>query len=253
MILLWHSDLWISYALFYAFHFSTLFQINMPKCHKIYPNCICQVPTERHTLGYYSTLLTKVYWNYANHIVRVCVTPISPNTSKLDLTDKSNLHVHFGSKAMASLYDLLCYHSLTSTDLLLEVWLSYLPTRFHSHIFDYIAYEHCSDEESVHSINSSFSAFNSDDSTYFPWKLLCFLYFLCNSKILPQKLTHDSKKWPPAENDRRPEGGPEALDNPEAARVGEDLQLLPPFLGSPGGEQSQPLPTVEAGELVITR
>ena len=106
----------------------------MPKCHKIYPNCIWQVPSEWHTLGFYSALLTKVYWNYATHIVRVCVTPISPQTSKLDPNDKSNLQVHFGSKAMASLYDLLCYHSLTCTDPLLEELLAYLPTHFHSHI-----------------------------------------------------------------------------------------------------------------------
>ena len=31
----------------------------MPKCHKIYPNCIWQVPTELHTLGFYSALLIK--------------------------------------------------------------------------------------------------------------------------------------------------------------------------------------------------
>ena len=131
----------------------------MPKCHKIYPNCIWQVPTEWHTLGFYSALLNKVYWNCATHIVRVCVTLISPKTSKLDLTDKSKLQVHLGSKAMANLYDLLCYHSLTSTDPLLEELLAYLPTRLHSPIFDYIAYEHSSDDESVHSIDSSISAF----------------------------------------------------------------------------------------------
>ena len=135
----------------------------MPKCHKIYQNCIWQVPSEWHTLSFYSTLLANVFWNYATHIVRVCVTPISPKTSKLDLTDKSNLQVHFGSKAMASLYDLLCYHSLTSTDPLLEELLAYLPTRFYSHIFDCIVYEHSSDDESVHSIDSSISAFYSDD------------------------------------------------------------------------------------------
>ena len=139
----------------------------MSKCHKIYPNCIWQVPTEWHSVGFNSALLTKIYWNYATHIVRVCVTPISPKASKLDLTDKISLKVHFGFKAMASLYDLLCYHSLTSTDPLLEELLSYLPTRFDSHIFDYIAYEHSSDEESVHSIDTSASAFYSDDSTYF--------------------------------------------------------------------------------------
>ena len=139
----------------------------MPKCHKIYQNCIWQVPTEWHTLGFYSALLTKVNWNYAIHIVRVCVTPISPKTSKLHLTDKSNLQVHFGSKAMASLYDLLCYYSPTSTNPHLEELLAYLPTRFHSLIFDYIAYEHSSDDESFQSIDSSISTFYSDDSTYF--------------------------------------------------------------------------------------
>ena len=139
----------------------------MPKCHKIYPNCIWQVPTEWHTLGFYSALLTKVYWNYATHVVRVSVTPISPKSSKLYLTDKNNLQVHCGSKAMASLHDLLCYHSFTSTAILIEELLSHLPTRFHSHIFDYIAYEHSSDDESVHPIDFSISAFYSDDSTYF--------------------------------------------------------------------------------------
>ena len=144
-----------------------LFQITMPKCQKIYPNCIWLVSTEWHTLGFYSAHPTKVYWNYATHIVRVYITPISPQTSKLDLNDKCNLQVLFRSKTMASLYDLLCYHSLTSTDPLLKELLAYLPTRFHSHILDYIAYEHSSDDESVHSIDPSISAFYSDDSTYF--------------------------------------------------------------------------------------
>ena len=141
----------------------------MLKCHKIYPNCIWQVPSEWHTLGFYSALLYGISLLELCHsfVVRVCVTPISPQTPKLDSTDKSNLQVHFGSKAMASCYDLLCYHSLTSTDPLLEELLSYFPTRFHSHIFDYIAYKHSSDDESVHSIDSSVSAFYSDDSTYF--------------------------------------------------------------------------------------
>ena len=159
----------------------------MPKCHKTYPNCIWQVPSEWHTLGFYSALLTKVYWNYATHIVRVCVTPISPQTSKLDPNDKSNLQVHFGSKAMGSLYDLLCYHSLTCADPLLEELLAYLPTRFHSHIFDYIAYEHSSDEESVHSFHSSVSAFYFDDSTYFSELFyILLLYF----SMQPQKFYH---------------------------------------------------------------
>ena len=58
----------------------------MPKCHKKYPNCIWQVSAEWHTLSFYSTLLTKVCWKHATPIERVCITPISPKTSKLDLT-----------------------------------------------------------------------------------------------------------------------------------------------------------------------
>ena len=139
----------------------------MPKCHKIYPKCICHVPSEWHGSNFDSAVLTKNYWIYATHIFRVCVSSKSPINPKLPLTKKSNLQVKFGSKARASLYDLLCYHSLTSTDPLLEKLLSYLPTRFHYHIFDYIAYEHASDDESVLSIDSSVSAFYSDDSTYF--------------------------------------------------------------------------------------
>ena len=140
----------------------------MLKCHKIYPNCIWLVPSEWYGLNFDSALLTKVYWNYATHIVRVCVSSKSPINPNFPCTKKSNLQVKFGTKAMASLYDLLCYHSLASTDPLLEELLAYLPTRFHSHTFDYIDYEHSSDDESVHSIDSSISAFHSNDSIYFP-------------------------------------------------------------------------------------
>ena len=139
----------------------------MPKCHKIYPNCIWQVPSEWHGLNFDSALLTRVYWNYATHIVRVCLSHKSPNNPNLPSTKKSNLQVHFGSKAMASLYDFLCHTSLTSRDPLLEELIAYLPTRFHSHNFHYIVYEHSSDEESVHSIDSSVFEFYSEDSTYF--------------------------------------------------------------------------------------
>ena len=141
----------------------------MPKCHKIYPNCICicNCNSEWHGLNFDTALLTKVYWNYATHIVRVSVSSKSPINPNLPFTPKSNLQVHSGSKAMASLNDLLCYHSLTSTDPLLEELIAYLPTRFDSHIFDFFAYEHSSDEESVHSIDLSVSAFYSDDWTYF--------------------------------------------------------------------------------------
>ena len=39
--------------------------------------------------------------------------------------------------------------------------------------------------------------------------------------FLPQRRARDSRKGPPAENDRRPERGLEALDHPGAARLGE--------------------------------
>ena len=87
--------------------------------------------------------------------------------------------------------------------------------------------------------------------TYFSPHFLYFYY--ATLKFLPQRRAHYSRKGPPAENDRRPERGPGALDYPEAARVGEHLQLLPPFLGSPGREQSEPLPMVEACKLIIPR
>ena len=59
-------------------------------------------------------------------------------------------------------------------------------------------------------------------------------------------------KGPPAENDQRPARGTEALNYPKPTRVGEYLQLLPPYLGSPGRKQLEPLPTVETCQLIIS-
>ena len=140
-------------------------QITMPKCHEVYPNCIWHVPLEWFSLSFNSTLLTKVYWNYAIHIISVCGSPLDPINLQLNVS-KRNLQVHFGSKAKATLYELLCDQSLMNTDPLLEELLFYLPTRFPSHIFEYIAYGD-SDHESVDSIDSYVSAFCSDGFTYF--------------------------------------------------------------------------------------
>ena len=49
-----------------------------------------------------------------------------------------------------------------------------------------------------------------------------------------------------------PKEGPKTLQYPKTGGLGEQLQLLPPFLDSPGGEQSEPLPTVKACQLVVT-
>ena len=108
----------------------------MPKCHKVYPNCIWHIPPEWHGLNFDSALLTKVYWNYATHIVRLCVSSKSPLNPNLLFTAKSNLQVNFGSRVLASLYELLCQYSLMTNNLLLDELLSYLPTRFPAHIFD---------------------------------------------------------------------------------------------------------------------
>ena len=190
--------------------FLFFFQIAMPKGHKNYQKCIWQVSTEWHTLGFYSTLLTKMSWNFATHIVRVCVIQISPQTSKFDLTDKCNLQVHFGSKAMASWYELLCHHFFTTNDPLLEELPSYLLIPLSSIILDYIANE-SSDNESVGSIDSSNSAFYSDDSTYSSEILLYLFKSLCNCKFLQQRPTRGSKKRRRELKDsRRPDGGPKA-------------------------------------------
>ena len=49
-----------------------------------------------------------------------------------------------------------------------------------------------------------------------------------------------------------PKEAPRTLNHNETAHVGEQLQLLPPFLDSPGRKQSEPLPTVEASELIVS-
>ena len=191
--------------------FSVLFQITMPKCHKIYPNCIWHVPPEWHGLNIDSALLTKIYWNYANHNVLACVSSESPINLNPYVTKKSNLQLHFGSKALASFYELLCHHSLTRSDPFLEELLSYFPTRFPSHVFDYIAYQ-SSDNESYISIDSSDFAFYSDDWNYFSWIFFTstFLFFFLQTQDIPRQQAIYKTKGPLAENDqwpwRRPEG-----------------------------------------------
>ena len=76
----------------------------MPKCEKVYPNCICTDLREWHGLNFYSALLSNVHRNFATN--RVCVTPIAPVLLELDVT-KSNIDIHFGSKPTGYLYELL--------------------------------------------------------------------------------------------------------------------------------------------------
>ena len=134
----------------------------MPTCKKIYPNCIWTVPPEWHGLNFYSALLTRVYWNYATDIIRVCVTAILPTTHKPIATRKSNIQIHSGSKAMGRLHELLCHHSMQFANPLVDELLCYLPTPFHSLTFDKRVCERSNDE--AHHSNSNISAFYSDDS-----------------------------------------------------------------------------------------
>ena len=138
----------------------------MIKSHKIYPNCVFHVTREWHDLNYYSALLAKVYWNSSTNIIRVCVTPFHPTTSKLNIKRKANKQIDIGSKAIATLYEFLCHFSPKCCNILLEVLFSYLPTRLLSHVFYFSAPE-CFDTESVNSINSFSSALFSDNINYF--------------------------------------------------------------------------------------
>ena len=137
----------------------------MHTCKKIYPNCIRTVLPEWHSLNFYSVLHTKVYWNYANDLIRVCVTAIYTTTLKPNIKRKSNFQIRPRSKAIGSLYKPLCQHFLQSPDPFLDELFSYLPAILLSHILDYIVYE-SSDDETHHS-GSNISVFYSDDSTYY--------------------------------------------------------------------------------------
>ena len=98
----------------------------MPKCHKFYPNCQWMVTHCWPNLTLDTVLLTKVYWSYSTHIVRVCFTPLIEPTLKQDLKRKSNVQITFNSSAMASLYELLCYQSLENFDPIMDEFLTFI-------------------------------------------------------------------------------------------------------------------------------
>ena len=66
---------------------------------------------------------------------------------------------------MGSLYEFPYNLSRNSHNPLLDELLSYLPTHFSSHIFDYIVYKDSNDDP--YFSDSDISAFYSDNSTYF--------------------------------------------------------------------------------------
>ena len=98
----------------------------MPKCHKFYPNCQWRITHCWPNLTLDRVLLTKVYWSYSTHVVRVRLTPLIKPTLTQDLKRKSNFQITFNSSAMASLYDLLCYHSLENFDPIMDEILTFI-------------------------------------------------------------------------------------------------------------------------------
>ena len=72
------------------------------------------------------------------------------------------------------------------------------------------------------------------------------LIFYATPRFLPQGRQHATyKKGRRPRTTDDPQEGPEALDYQKSPLVGECPQLIPPFLGSPGRKQPEPLPTVE--------
>ena len=98
----------------------------MPKCHKFYPNCQWMVTHCWPNLTLDTVLLTKSYWSYSTHIVGVCFTPLIEPTLKQDLKRKTNVQITFSSSAMASLYELLCYHSLENFGPIMDEFLTFI-------------------------------------------------------------------------------------------------------------------------------
>ena len=107
----------------------------MTKFHKFYPNCHWTVTHCWPNLTLDTVLLTKVYWSYSTHVVRVCFTPLLQPTLKRDLKRTSKVQITFNSPAMASLHELLCYHLLMMN--MDELWMNSLLL-FTSHDLDVI-------------------------------------------------------------------------------------------------------------------
>ena len=104
----------------------------MPKCHKLYSNCQWTVTHCWPNLKLDTVLLTKVHWSYSTYIVRVCFTPVLKPTLKRDLKRKSNVQRTFNSPAMASLREILCYHSLEDFDPNMDEFLTFIHFKLSS-------------------------------------------------------------------------------------------------------------------------
>ena len=104
----------------------------MPKCHIFYPNYQWTVTYCWPNLALDTVLLTKVYWSYSTSIIRVCFAHLLPHTLKKDLKRKRNFQTNVNSLAMASLYELLCYHSLENFDPIMDEFLTFIHSTLSS-------------------------------------------------------------------------------------------------------------------------
>ena len=203
----------------------------MPKCHKTYPNCFWHVPPEWYGLNSNSAVLTKIYWDYANHTVRVCASskiPINPN---LAFTKKSNLQVKFGSEAMASLYELLwfifshlrIYSSTNYSPISLHVFTLKssltLPTNTPRMM-----------NQSILSTHQFLHFIPMIQPTFLKYFYI-FLIFSATPKFLPQLTGTKHTKRPSAENNRRPGRGSEDPTKPKNRRHWRAAPAAPAFPG----------------------
>ena len=104
----------------------------MPKFHKFYCNCQWTVTHCWPDLASDTVFSTNVYWSYSTHIVRVFFTPLLKPTLKRDLKRKSNFQINLNPLAKASLYELLCYHSLAHLDPIMDEFLTFINSSLSS-------------------------------------------------------------------------------------------------------------------------
>ena len=65
-------------------------------------------------------------------MIRVCFTLLLQFTLKWDLKRRSNLQINFNSPAKASLYELLCYHSLELLAPIMDEFLTFIHSTLSS-------------------------------------------------------------------------------------------------------------------------
>ena len=191
----------------------------MPKSHKIYPNCLWHVPLEWFGFNFNSALLTKLYWNYATHTVRVCVSPLGPINPQL--------HV---SKSAISMLNLVLKLWLVFTTffaiILLHLWIH--SSKNYSLIFLHIFFLISSKTSSTNTPRMTNQSFLSTLQVLLfiltipfisPKHIfLTFLLFFCATpEFLRRRRAQDIKKG----------HRPRTTDNPEESPVASKLQEAP--------------------------